>query len=174
MSKAKRLHRPSLKECEWQREGFGPCGSRHSCFKALQRLGDLGPPVSRVDAREVSANEFMAKFEAAGLPVVIRNVMKAQNWADKEAWLPDKLQYRFKDARFKCGEDDDGYSVKVKLKYFLEYMRHQQDDSPLYVFDSHFDEHPIAKSLLEDYTVPHVFPDDFFSLVRLLLLLLSS
>ncbi len=165
MAEAKRLHRPTLKECEWQREGFGPCGSRYSCFKALQRLGDSGPPVSRVDARDISANEFMVKFEAAGLPVVIRNVMKAQNWTDQEEWLPDKLNDRFKNVRFKCGEDDEGYPVKVKLKYFLEYMRHQQDDSPLYIFDSYFDEHSIAKSLLEDYAVPHVFPDDFFSLV---------
>ncbi len=173
MTEAKRLHCPSLKDRDWQREGFGPYGSRYSCFKALQRLGDFGPPVSRVDAREVPSSEFMAKFEAIGLPVVIRNVMKEQNWADKEEWLPNKLRCRFKDVRFKCGEDDEGYSVKVKLKYFLEYMRHQQDDSPLYVFDSHFDEHPIAKSLLEDYTVPHIFPDDLFSLVLLLLVLRS-
>lgn len=56
-------------------------------------------------------------------------------------------------------------SFKVKLKYFLRYMEHQTDDSPLYIFDSHFDDHEVAKGLLEDFAVPRYFPDDLFSLV---------
>ncbi len=56
-------------------------------------------------------------------------------------------------------------SLKVKLKYFLRYMEHQTDDSPLYIFDSHFDDHEVAKGLLEDFSVPRYFPDDLFSLV---------
>lgn len=55
--------------------------------------------------------------------------------------------------------------MQVKLKYFLRYMEHQRDDSPLYIFDSHFDEYEISKLLLEDFRVPDYFPDDLFSLV---------
>lgn len=44
-------------------------------------------------------------------------------------------------------------------------MEHQIDDSPLYIFDSHFDDHEVAKELLEDFSVPEYFPDDLFSLV---------
>lgn len=54
---------------------------------------------------------------------------------------------------------------KIKLKYFLRYIYHQTDDSPLYIFDSHFDDHDVAKGLLEDFRVPSYFPDDLFALV---------
>ena len=37
-----------------------------------------------------------------------------------------------------CAEYDDGHSVRVPLSDFYEYMTHQQDDSPLYIFDSTF------------------------------------
>ena len=37
-----------------------------------------------------------------------------------------------------CAEHDDGRSVRVPLGDFYEYMVHQQDDSPLYIYDSTF------------------------------------
>lgn len=46
---------------------------------------------------------------------------------------PQKLYERYRHRKFKCGEDDDGYAVKMKLKYFLRYMATQHDDSPMYV-----------------------------------------
>ena len=50
------------------------------------------------------------------------------------------------------GEDDDGYKVMIKLKYYLRYLDDDaegagRDDSPLYAFDSSFGDHAVKKSV---------------------------
>lgn len=70
------------------------------------------------------------------------------------------------DRPFKVGEDDDGHAVHMKLRHFLQYMQHNHDDSPLYIFDATFDEDKRgAARLLVDYTVPPYFNEDLMSLV---------
>ena len=50
-------------------------------------------------------------------------------------WTFRRLRRGFGNRLFKVGEDDDGYKVRVKMKYFLRYLAANRDDSPLYVFD---------------------------------------
>ncbi|KAL7479810.1 hypothetical protein ACHAW6_005530 [Cyclotella cf. meneghiniana] len=83
------------------------------------------------------------------------------NWSLSALYNNPQLRSR----SFKVGEDDDGYSIKMKLRHFIRYLESNQDDSPLYVFDATFDEDRYAKRLLLDYTVPKFFDEDLFRLV---------
>lgn len=71
----------------------------------------------------------------------------------------------YRDRKFKCGEDDDGHSIRIKLKHFFRYTATQNDDSPLYIFDSRYDEDSVSKQLLKDYDIPEYFRDDLFNLI---------
>ena len=42
------------------------------------------------------------------------------------------------------------FKCKRKLKYFLKYVKHNRDDSPLYIFDATFDEDKYASRLLSE------------------------
>jgi histone arginine demethylase JMJD6 len=81
------------------------------------------------------------------------------------AWEPRRLFESYRHRRFRCGEDNAGYPVKMKLKYFLRYMHECKDDSPMYVFDSMYNDDKTPAGLLQDYRVPHYFKEDLFAAV---------
>jgi hypothetical protein len=182
MEEAKRKHRPKLKD--WGRDGFAREGStgRSNAFEKFAETNpgfvdilpgsdeQLNPSdmtrVHRYRYDDLSYEEFVAKYERPGLPVIIAGIPQQNGWSATSNWTLDKLRGLYGERMFKCGEDDDGYKVKVKLKYFLKYAGQNSDDSPLYVFDSNFDTDTSSKKLLEDFNVSRrYFPDDLFALV---------
>ncbi|CDH51719.1 jumonji domain containing 6 [Lichtheimia corymbifera JMRC:FSU:9682] len=133
----------------------------------------------RIDYRSTSKEEFIAKYEEPNLPVVITHL--TDEWPAQKYWTEKYLKERYGSHLFKIGEDDDDNNVYLKMKHFLHYSNKegQEDDSPLYIFDSGFykDRRRSRKSksssskksdqpntLLDDYTVPSYFEDDLFRL----------
>ncbi|KJE94155.1 hypothetical protein CAOG_08826 [Capsaspora owczarzaki ATCC 30864] len=121
--------------------------------------------IERVHVDSLSEAEFIERYERPGVPVVITGC--ADDWPATKNWTEEKLLRKFGGQRFKCGEDDEGYPVKLRFRYYVQYMNHgtgrgNRDDSPMYVFDSSFGKHRKKKQLLDDYTVPKFFRDDLF------------
>jgi len=48
-------------------------------------------------------------------------------------------------------------------------MIYNNDDSPLYLFESSIESHRDLKDLLNDYEVPKYFTEDFFDLVKIII-----
>ena len=174
MEQARRLHRPSLKD--WERDGLYEefpdyvnqlvTNGNYQSF-LLPRSNHPQQLPAILDANEVGYEHFTSKYEARGIPCVIRSIPQVEEWKAVDRWKLDLLQTDkdLRNRKFKCGEDDDGKSIKIKLKHFLEYLHSNKDDSPLYIFDSGFDEDDLAKRILTDYKVPFYFRDDLFRLV---------
>ncbi len=166
MNEAKKKHRPKL--VNWSRDNFST--TRNADFVNARTLNEQNCNLTRlrigkVNVKGCNVENFVKYYEEQYKPCVITGIPNEEGWTATQTWSFDSIRRRFKDRMFKVGEDDDGYKIKAKMKYFLQYLFGNKDDSPLYIFDSSYDEDSFSKSILEDYKVPSYFKEDLFKLV---------
>ncbi len=70
----------------------------------------------------------------------------------------------FGDYKMKIAESDSGKKIRIRLKYYMHYLIHQDDDSPLYLFENC----DTNKKLKKKFEVPSYFREDYFNYVKLL------
>lgn len=138
MERARRLHRPSLKnwECDGLYEIFPNFvkgvleeDSYQSYSVVTQGAASEALPVV-LDAKDLSQVEFADRYEAKEVPSILINIPeghdaslssqegggKGENkWPALKKWRLDKLEDDddLRDRYFKCGEDDNGKSIKM-------------------------------------------------------------
>lgn len=162
MNRVKKAHRSDIKVEEWAVAGY----AKSNICEKLSNIdeGQIGfQPVTVVERESLTADKFAELFLHSTKPVVVRGGFEHWPAILEKRWDIEALLHRFKHTLFKVGEDDNGRKLKVKMKTFVDYMRHQEDDSPLYLFESGME--GMTGSLRADYSVPDLFPDDFLNLV---------
>jgi len=159
--RCKKGKRTDIKPHEWDK--FGYFAKEEVLQRPIVYEGST-VPIPRVKASEMTPERFFKEVACQAQPIIIEEC--CSHWPAMERWSIDALEERFRHVPFKVAKDDNGKKLRMKFKYFADYVRHQRDDNPLYLFETDMDDNAHIRPLMDDYEVPQYFPHDWFSLVN--------
>jgi len=122
-----------------------------------------GAPIDYLSVHHTTKEEFDEHYKNKSLPCMIYGM--ADDWPAMKIWSFDNFNERFAQSKFELA----GEKKRIRYKYYHYYMnhkKHRRDDVPLYIFDSEFgDEGRRTSALLEEYSVPEWFDEDFLAIM---------
>lgn len=134
-------------------------------YKRLYRchtsLGGFSNDNGNVERKaNISVEDFRNNYDGKK-PVMLAGL--ADMWPARKKWTLDQLMLDYGDTTFRMSQRSPR-KIKMRFKDYVSYMTLQHDEDPLYIFDDKFGE--VAPTLLKDYTVPHLFQEDFFDVLN--------
>jgi len=116
-----------------------------------------------VDKRQgLTMDQFIENYESKGIPVILSGGNSEgcalKGWPLQQ-WTVDALLQSFANRLLKTnGHDADDHCYKMTLEEYVDYMKYNHDEKPLYLFDNKFLER--IPELAKLWKVPHYFDTD--------------
>ncbi|KAI8928391.1 hypothetical protein BC831DRAFT_448565 [Entophlyctis helioformis] len=119
----------------------------------------------RVKMSDLRGGEhFRIAYERHGIPLMIEPDENVLAWDAMRKWTVEYLAGKYSDVFFKVGNEyGNPRNINMSFGDYIHYMHHQQDDSPLYVFDEQFAHR--APDLADAYSTPSIFEQDYLSVL---------
>lgn len=159
--RCKRGERTDLKVSEWGKFEYA---RKEDIITRPIEYDSQTVPIQRVKREDLTPESFFKDFASQSRPVIIEGA--ASHWPAMKEWSVNRLRDRFRHVSFKVGEDSKRKKLRMKMKYFVDYMKYQQDDNPLYLFEATFHDNTEMLSLLDDFETPDLFPHDWLNLMN--------
>ena len=121
--------------------------------------------IERINADDLSLEDFNARFASQNKPVLI--VGGCKKWPAMQRWQLDSLeQPPYGPLKWRTTDIlPDGRRLYCTMDQFVEYMKLQNDEDPIYLFDGRFDNRPHTGIVADDYWIPEWWPIDALGLM---------
>jgi histone arginine demethylase JMJD6 len=159
--RCKKGKRSDIKPTDWDKYGYA---LNEEVLTRPIVYDEQTRPITRVKRKDITPEWFMENCMKPSRPIIVEGV--TDGWPAMERWCIDAMEERFRQVAFKVAKDDKGKKLRMKFKYYADYLRHQQDDSPLYLFETNMDDNGYIRPLRDDFEMPDLFQHDYFALVN--------